>query len=89
MNTLDELNEELAKNQDMVYFALFYDRKNKKFLAAHRGDDAIIEKMLNRAATTNNYFASMFSRISKLFSPKIPRPQNDVRNLFDIFDKFK
>lgn len=63
--------------------------KNKKFLAAHRGDDAIIEKMLNRAATTNSYFASMFSRISKLFSPKIPRPQNDVRNLFDIFDKFK
>jgi len=63
--------------------------KNKKFLAAHRGDDAIIEKMLNRAATTNNYFASMFSRVSKLFSPKIPRPQNDMWNLFDIFDKFK
>jgi hypothetical protein len=29
MNTLDELNEELAKNQDLVYFALFYDKKTR------------------------------------------------------------
>ena len=30
MNTLDELNEELAKNQDLVYFVLFYDRKKQE-----------------------------------------------------------
>lgn len=87
---LEYLKKELEENENIVSFALFYDRKNKKFLAVHHGDDAIIEKMLNKAATTNGYFATMFSKISKLFSTKIPKPsQGSVEDLFDIFDKFK
>lgn len=87
---LEYLKKELEENDNIVSFALFYDRENKKFLAVHHGDDAIIEKMLNRAATTNNFFASMFSKISKLFSSKIPKPpESGVDDILDIFDKFR
>lgn len=87
---LEYLKKELEENDNIVSFALFYDRENKKFLAVHHGDDAIIEKMLNRAATTNNFFASMFSKISKLFSSKIPNPhRSGMDDILDIFDKFR
>lgn len=41
---LEYLKKELEENDNIVSFALFYDRENKKFLAVHHGDDAIIEK---------------------------------------------
>jgi len=87
---LEYLKKELEENENIVSFALFYDRKNKKFLAVHHGDDAIIEKMLDKAATSNGYFASKFSRISKLFSSKIPKPpESGVDDILGIFDKFR
>lgn len=49
---LEYLKKELEENNNIVSFALLYDRKNKKFLAIHKGDDAIIEKMLRRAVLT-------------------------------------
>lgn len=88
---LNELKEGLEHNQDLVCFSLFYDRKNKKFLAWHQGDEEIIEKMLRRAATTNGFFATMLRKVSSLFGNKIPKPQREFgeTDFFDIFDKFK
>lgn len=86
MTELEYLKKELEENENIVSFALLYDMANKKFLAIHKGDDAIIEKMLKQAVTTNSYFASMIRKVSDLFSNKIPK---QPRDFFDIFDKFK
>lgn len=87
---LEYLKQELEENQNIVSFALFYDRENKKFLAIHNGDEAIIEKMLKKAVTTNGFFASMIRKVADLFNSKIPN-QNPFgkidplsRDMFDF-----
>lgn len=89
MNTLADLKQELEEDDNIVSFALFYDRKNKKFLAVHHGDDSIIDKMLTHVVTTNPYFASAIRKVSELFKTKIPKPAFGKTDFFDIFDRFK
>lgn len=89
VSELEYLKKELEDNENIVSFALFYDRQNKKFLAIHKGDDTIIEKMLQKAVTNNGYFATMIRKVSDLFSNKIPKPPLGKGDIFDIFDKFK
>ena len=86
---LDYLKKELEENENIVSFALLYDRANKKFLAIHKGDDAIIEKMITRAVTTNGYFATMIRKVSGLFSTTIPKPPFGRSSISDLFDKFQ
>lgn len=85
---LEQIRHSFEQQQDLVVFGAFYDRKNKKMLVHHQGDDKIIEKMIVRASTTNNYFASMLRSISYLFSSKIPSNPFGS-DFFDVFNRFK
>ncbi len=87
--TLENLKAEMEQDSNLVVFALFYDRENKRFLAHHQGNEAVIENMVRHAACNNGFFASMFRKVSYLFSPRIPKPDTGAMDFFDILRGFK
>ena len=88
MERLENLKEQMEKDDNLVVFALFYDRENKRFLAHHQGNEAVIENMVRHAATHNGFFATMFRKVSSLFSPKIPNPSASDTDIFNFFKGF-
>lgn len=88
--SLENLKAELEQDSNLVVFALFYDRENKRFLAHHQGNEAVIENMVRHAACNNGFFASMFRKVSSLFSSQIPKPDTGARDFFtDLMNGFR
>lgn len=61
---LEQLKKDIEADDNIVSFALFYDRKEKKMYFVKHGDDSIIDKMVNKAAYSVAAFADTISKIA-------------------------
>lgn len=61
---LDQLKKDIEADENIVSFALFYDRRAKKMYFIKSGDDGIIDKMVNKAAYSVQAFADVISKIA-------------------------
>ena len=61
---LEKLKENIEADENVVCFALFYDRKGKKMYFVKHGDEGIIDKMVNKAAYSVQAFAATVSKIA-------------------------
>ena len=61
---LEQLKKNIETDDNIVSFALFYDRKRKKMYFVKHGDDGIIDKMVNKAAYSIQAFALTISKIA-------------------------
>ena len=61
---LEQLKKDIEADENIVSFALFYDRKAKKMYFVKSGDEGIIDKMVNKAAYSVQAFAATISKIA-------------------------
>lgn len=61
---LEQLKKDIEADDNIVSFALFYDRSAKKMYFVKSGDDKIIDKMVNKAAYSVQAFANVISKIA-------------------------
>jgi len=61
---LEKLKKDIEADENVVCFALFYDRKGKKMYFVKHGDESIIDKMVNKAAYSVQAFAATISKIA-------------------------
>jgi len=61
---IEKLKQEIEQDENIVSFALFYDRKGKKMYFIKHGDAGIIDKMVNKAAYSVQGFADVISKIA-------------------------
>lgn len=91
MIDIEELKQKVEADDNIVSFALFYDRKKKKMVFIKHGNDSIIDKMLDRASYSIHSFAASISKIAwrwtgnrepgmDMFAPGSPE-----QHLFDMF----
>ena len=67
---LEQLKKDIEADENIVSFALFYDRKGKKMYFVKSGDECIIDKMVNKAAYSVQAFANTISKIAWRWAPK-------------------
>ena len=61
---LEQLKKDIEADENIVSFALFYDRKAKKMYFVKHGDDGIIDKMVNKASYSVQAFANVISKVA-------------------------
>lgn len=72
---LGQLKKDIEADENIVSFALFYDRKAKKVYFVKSGDEGIIDKMVNKAAYSMQAFAQTISKIAWRWQKKEGNPQ--------------
>lgn len=75
---IENLKRTIEDEENIVSFSLLYDRKKKKMVFIKHGDEAIIDKMVNRAAYSIQGFADTIKKIAWRFV----KPQNTYSNPF-------
>lgn len=71
---LGQLKKDIEADENIVSFALFYDRKSKKVYFVKSGDEGIIDKMVNKAAYSMQAFAQTISKIAWRWQKKEGNP---------------
>ena len=61
---IEKFKQDVESDDNIVSFALFYDRKAKKMYFIKHGDESIIDKMVNKAAYSVAAFANTISKIA-------------------------
>ena len=61
---LEQLKKDIEADDNIVSFALFYDRKAKKMYFVKHGDAGIIDKMVNKASYSVQGFADVISKVA-------------------------
>ena len=75
---IENMKRTIEDEENIVSFSLLYDRKKKKMVFIKHGDEAIIDKMVNRAAYSIQGFADTIKKIAWRFV----KPQNTFSNPF-------
>ena len=83
---LEQLKKDVEADENIVSFALFYDRRAKKMYFIKHGDEGIIDKMVNKAAYSITAFANTISKIAWRWN-KSQSSSNPLDNFgFDPFN---
>ena len=93
---LEQLKKDIEADDNIVSFALFYDRKGKKMYFVKHGDEGIIDKMVNKAAYSVAAFANTISKIAWRWNKNDTTGKDTSKwadpfynPLTDIFGRFK
>lgn len=93
---LEQLKKDIEADDNIVSFALFYDRKAKKMYFVKSGDEGIIDKMVNKAAYSIQAFAATISKIAWRWQQKQGTPHmgpyapgSKEQDIYDFLKGFK